>query len=566
MSGKLASLNSIIDDLTPLIEGEVSSTEAAIAAVSHDFGGMIERRPQVVVRPQRSEDVAQAVKYAASHNLTISSRAAGHSCSGQALNQDGILLDMRSFNQIRDFQPEALSFTVDAGATWRKIVDTVLPQKVVPPVLTNNFDVTIGGTCSAGGLGQNSYRYGSQADNCLAVEVVTAAGDILWCTPEENSELFHHILCGYGQFGIMTQVKHRLRRYKPYTRTYFLRYDDLESLLRDEHLLISEDRVDGLLTLFSPCVLGALRAGGPGIKPLLQWFHRMQVTVETDSPDDMDDNALLADLGFAHHLHTEDLTLEQFIQPFAEVPHPKGEANPWLDVFLPASVAQQFIETALERVPSFVDFRKTPFGSFCLNAKNTQMPMFALPKAELIVGFGMYPTIPKPRLEYVAQQLNSLTELAFEFGAKRYMGSWLALDQNGWRRQFGDYWPTINKLKQKYDPQGILSPGFFPYEAGVLPTNGVSRPQPEDVKIQLEKYVMPPSLTSGQSSQVVPSLAAPPQIAASSQKAGESSRPQSRSMGRAIAVIAGLLLLALLLSKTSLLGQIDSLLSQVGSL
>lgn len=559
MPSKLASLNSIIEDLRLSIDGEVSSTEADISAVAHDFGGMIERRPQVVVRPQSSEDVAKAVKYAASHDLTISSRAAGHSCSGQALNQDGILLDMRSFNEIRDFQPEALSFTADSGTTWRKIVDTVLPHKVAPPVLTNNFDVTIGGTCSAGGLGQNSFRYGSQADNCLAVEVVTAAGDIVWCTPEENSELFYHILCGYGQFGIMTRIQHRLKRYKPYTRTYFLRYDDLGSLLRDEHLLIAGDRVDGLLTLFSPCVLGALRAGG-GIRPLLQWFHRMQVTVETESPESMNDEELLADLGFACHLHTEDLTFEQFIQPFAEVPHPKGEANPWLDVFLPASVAEQFIETALERVPRFVDFRKTPFGSFCLNAHNTQMPMFPLPQSEVIVGFGMYPTIPQPRLQYVAEQLGELTKLAFEMGAKRYMGSWLALDQEGWRHQFGDYWPKINELKKKYDPKGILAPGFFPYEAGVLPENGVRRPQPDDVRIQLEKYVAPESLPSSQ-----PNQAGAPQ--ANSQASAESSsRPKARVVSRAIAVTAGLALLALLLSKTPLLSQINALLSQISSL
>ena len=466
MPTEVVALDSIVADLDSLIEGEVSRTDTDLTEVSHDFGGIIERRPQVVVRPQSSADVAKVVKYAACQALIISSRAAGHSCGGQSLNQNGILLDMRRFNQVCEFCPDQCWFKAEAGVTWRKIVDAALPQGVVPPVLTNNFDVTIGGTCSAAGLGQTTFRYGSQADNCIGVEVVTASGEIVWCTPEENSELFYHALCGYGQFGVVTRIQHRLRRYRPYTRTYFLLYEDLDSLLTDQRLLVDQNRVDGLLTLFSPCFLGALRAGGQGVKPLIQWFYRMQVTVEADSPDSVDQAKLFADLSFARHIHTEDLTFEAFIQPFAEVPHPQDEANPWLDIFLPAPVAKQFMEMAMARIPSFIDFRTTPVGSFCFNPEKIKMPLLPMPEAEFVTVFGMYPTIPKAHLQPVVNQLNQLTDLAFELGAKRYMGSWIELDQRGWRRQFGSYWPKLNELKNKYDPQGIFSSGFFPIKPG----------------------------------------------------------------------------------------------------
>jgi len=72
---------------------------------------------------------------------------------------------------------------------WKQMVD--LPHGVVPPVLTNNFDVTMGGTHSAAGLGQNSFRHGSQADNCLGLEVV---GEIWFGVHRENSELFYRSL------------------------------------------------------------------------------------------------------------------------------------------------------------------------------------------------------------------------------------------------------------------------------------------------------------------------------------------------------------------------------------
>lgn len=459
----IVAMNGAILDLKHIIEGEVSSTEADLAAVSQDFGGIIEKTPQVVVRPQNSTDVAKAIKYAAAQGLTISSRAAGHSLSGQSLNQDGILLDMRNLNQIHEFHSDRLWFKADAGTTWRQIVDRALPQKVIPPVLTNYFDVTLGGTHSAAGLGQSSFRYGSQADNCLGLEIVTATGDIVWCSPEQNSELFYHALCGYNQFGVITQIQHRLKPHRAFTRTYFLCYDDFDLFLQDQRRLILEDRVDGLLSLFSPCMQGVSRAGA-GLRPLIQWFYRMQVTLEVDAFDDIDEPELLSDLSFYRHVHTEELAFEKFVQPLVQMPHLPGTANPWIDVLLPSSVAKEYIEIALQRIPSFIDFRMTPIGSFGLLARNTNMPMFALPQEELILGFGMYPTIPKAQLPPVLEQLHHLTDLALEMGGKRYVASWTDFNLSQWRLQYGDYWGKVNEMKRKYDPQGILNPGFIKYE------------------------------------------------------------------------------------------------------
>ena len=456
-------MSGIVTDLKQIIAGEVSNKESDLEAVSQDFGNIIKKQPQIVIRPQDSSDVAQAIKYAAQKGLTISSRGAGRSLSGQSLNQGGILLDMRNLNQIDDFCPDELWFQADPGVTWKQVIDTAIPDGVIPPVLTNNFEVTLGGTLCAAGLGLSSFRYGSQADNCLALEVVTGTGDILWCTPEDNSELFYHVLCGYGQFGIITKVKNRLRKYRPYTRSYFLCYDDLDKLLDDAGGLVAQGRIDGLVSLFSPCLQGMSRKESQ-MKPLIQWFYRMQITVEFDAVNQVNDAELLADLNFYRHIHTEDLTFEQFIQPLGQVPHPVNTANTWIDLLLPGSSAREFIDIALERIPNFLDFRTLPIGSFCLNSRHHKLPMFPLPDDELIIGLGMYPSIPQTQVEVVLQQLNLLTDLGFQMGGKRYMATWAEFDLPQWRSQFGDYWLTVNEIKRKYDPLGILNPGFFKYE------------------------------------------------------------------------------------------------------
>ena len=454
----------LLADLEQLIEGEVSTLTEDLTAVSRDFGGIVQKLPRVVVRPCSSADIAQTIKYASAQGLTVSSRAAGHSLNGQALNQDGILLDMRSLNRVHQLSTDQLWFQAEAGVTWQQIVDTALPQGVIPPVLTNNFEVTLGGTHSAAGLGQNSFRHGTQADNCLALEVVTGTGDVVWCSPEENRDLFYHALCGYGQFGIITQVKHRLRRYRPQMQTYFLCYDNLEQLLQDERLLALENRVDSFVSLFSPCMMGIRRDGEQGIRPLIEWFYRMQVTLEVDSVNDLDATKLLSELNFYRHIHTETLPFAKFITPAMEIPRPVDTANPWIDVLLPSSKAQDYIEAALARIPTFTDFRKTPVGSFCMTPRTSLLPMFPLPKDDLTIGFGIYPTVPKSQLQPVLEQLDGLTDLGFQMGGKRYLVSWAQFDNAQWQRQFGEYWPTVNQMKHCFDPDFILNPGFFQYD------------------------------------------------------------------------------------------------------
>lgn len=473
-------MNSLVSDLKPLIAGDVSDAIEALDAVSSDFGGVERKQPRVVVRPIQSADVAAVMKYAITKEINVSTRAAGHSLNGQALSQGGILLDMRSLNQLHELNQDELWFRADAGATWQQIVDVALLEGVIPPVLTNNLDVTLGGTHAAAGLGQSSFRYGSQADNCLSLEVVTATGEILWCSPENNCELFEHVLCGYGQFGIITQVQHRLRRYRPHTRTYFLCYDDLSVLLKDQQTIVQSQLVDSLLTVFSPCILGFSRTEN-GPRPVVQWFYRIQATFELEKVADLDEATFLSSLNFYRHVHTEDVPFETYVQPLMQVPRPVETANPWLDVMLPASVAQEFIETALARIPSFIDFRSTPIGSFSLLSRHMHRPMFALPEEELILGFGMYPTVPKAHLEPVLKQLEQLSDLGFRLGGKRYLVSWIDFNRYQWQQQFGDYWSTINAMKRQYDPKGILNPGFIEYEEDTLPTLPSTAETPEVV-------------------------------------------------------------------------------------
>src|SRR5262245_53725991 len=275
MTSKLA------QDLRALVAGAVLDDAAARDGKSGDFGRMITRVPGVVVRPQSGEDVAAVMRYARTQSVPVATRGEAHTQSGQALTDGGILLDLTSPERILSVDEAALSADCEAGVKWETLVRQVVPRGLVPPVLTNNLGVTVGGTLSVAGLGVASFRYGTQGDNVTEIEAVTGQGDVVVCSATQNQEVFDAVRSGLGQFGVITRARLKLRRCKPRVRTYYLLYDDLAALMRDAKAVIDEDRVDDMESWCVPCPQG-FRWVGQTKEAFAAWFFPLHLTVEFD--------------------------------------------------------------------------------------------------------------------------------------------------------------------------------------------------------------------------------------------------------------------------------------------
>lgn len=142
-----------------------------------DFGGIVQRVPSEVVRPETAGEVAAVLRRATG---PVVPRGCGHSTSGQSQSDGGILLDMRGLRAVGEVRPDRV--TVEAGATWREVLDATLPHGLTPPVLTDYLDLTVGGTLTIGGIGGTSHRYGKQTDNVLGMEVADPGGVIVSAT------------------------------------------------------------------------------------------------------------------------------------------------------------------------------------------------------------------------------------------------------------------------------------------------------------------------------------------------------------------------------------------------
>ncbi len=169
---------------------------------------LIDRQPAVIVRCRNAADVAAAIRFARDSGLDVTVRGGGHNVAGRCIADGAVMIDLAEMkNAVVD--PEAMTVRAEGGLTWAELNAANAEHGLA---VTGGAVSTTGiaGLTLGGGLGWLMSKYGLAADNVLAVELVTADGEILDVTADSHPDLFWALCGGGGNFGVATTFTFRL--------------------------------------------------------------------------------------------------------------------------------------------------------------------------------------------------------------------------------------------------------------------------------------------------------------------------------------------------------------------
>jgi FAD/FMN-containing dehydrogenase len=175
--------------------------------------GLINRHPAMIARCAGVADVIDAVNFAREHRLLLSVRGGGHNVAGNAVNDDGIVIDLSAMRAVH-VDPIARTARAQGGATWGDLDrETQLYGLAAPGGVVSSTG--IGGLTLHGGLGHLRRTHGLSLDNLLSVEIVTADGHVQRASTDENPDLFWAVRGAGSNFGVITSFEFKLHSVGP---------------------------------------------------------------------------------------------------------------------------------------------------------------------------------------------------------------------------------------------------------------------------------------------------------------------------------------------------------------
>jgi hypothetical protein len=190
------------------LPGRVSTPgDDGYAAATAIWAKPVGRMPRAVAHCRTPEDVQSAIRAARHAGLPLSVRGGGHDWAGRALC-DGLVIDLSGMNGVV-VGPDNRTARISGGARAADVLGMADPLRVAP-VVGSVGAVGMTGFTLGGGYGALIGRFGLALDNPLAAKVVLADGRVVVAKDDNEEELFWALRGGGGNFGVVTDMRHRL--------------------------------------------------------------------------------------------------------------------------------------------------------------------------------------------------------------------------------------------------------------------------------------------------------------------------------------------------------------------
>lgn len=211
------------------------------------WNGMIDRRPLAVVRCATTHEVAATIAVAREQEIPLAVRGGGHSVAGFGSCDRGIVLDLSPMRGVR-VDPAAQLALAGGGCTWADF-DARTQEHGLATTGGLVSTTGIGGLTLGGGIGWLTRPHGLACDNLLSAEVVTASGEVVRASTNENEDLFWALRGGGGNFGVVTGFEFALHPVTSVTAALLIWPADAAGHVGAEYRAWSETARDDFTTM-----------------------------------------------------------------------------------------------------------------------------------------------------------------------------------------------------------------------------------------------------------------------------------------------------------------------------
>jgi len=434
------------------LAGQVSGSVLGPQDVGYDaaravHNGLVDRKPALIVRCRTTCDVINALSFAHRAGLEVSIRGGGHNVAGRAVTDGGVMVDLAEMKGIA-IDPEEATAAAEGGVTWGELNDAAAEHGLA--VTGGTVSGTgIAGYTLGGGLGWLMAKYGLAADNLLAVELVTAEGDLLNVDAASHTDLFWALRGGGGNFGVATSFTYRLHPVRTIVGGLIAHpIDAAPDLLRFYRDAVADGSDD--LTVFAGLVHAP---DGSGIKlAALVVFHTGDpVEAERDlEPFKRWGSPLVVEVGPMPY---------PVMNTILDAGFPAGALNYWLSSFT-RGLPDELIDTAVERYAT-VPSPLTPilFEHFHGAVTRVGVTETAVPHREQ--GWNLLiPSVWRDAADSetnIAWSRETFAAAEPHFGNGRWL-NYLGDDQaeDAIRAAYGPNYDRLVEVKRRYDPDNVF--------------------------------------------------------------------------------------------------------------
>ena len=417
--------------------------------------------PDIVVRPKTAEQISRILILARKEKVPVTPRgAASWGIGGGVPSQGGILLDMTSMNHILEIDQENQRITVEAGVTWKEVIEALEQLDPGTTITKHGFRIgaypssapaaTIGGWINTGGIGVGSYKYGGAENQIRSMEVVLPNGNIVttgFPNVHANSsgyDLTRLFIGSEGTLGVITKATIKLYPKPEVFLPISYSLPDMDAASQAMTMLTKED--------FIPLHISYLdKNHSEYLIELGLSTHEVNALVNialegskaTVAEQETIIDGIMATFG--GEKLDKSMAVHEWDERYFELRvKPLGPSLILYEVFVPVSKLYE----AIARFNDFAAKRKLPTGvTGIITDRNTAtlMPYFLVDERKLIEFMTSLSTVA------------ALSDIAFDLGGRPAgLGTFWAANLP---RLHGKASHVMDDIKTAIDPYGLLNPG-----------------------------------------------------------------------------------------------------------